>query len=105
MSATLIAFIILTAIIGGYLIDYQKNKLEWQSKNSKQDEEVDDLRKLVQQMKKRIENLEAIAAQNPEDFKMNDANPREFIEIDDEQSIKNENRKKVADQVKSKGDK
>lgn len=103
MSPTLIAFIILTAIIGGYLIDYQKNKLEWRSKNSKQDEQVDDLRKLVQQMKKRLENLEAIAAQNPEDFKMNDANPREFIEIDDEQSIKQENRKKVANQAKSKG--
>lgn len=104
MSPTLIAFIILTAIIGGYLIDYQKNKLKWQSQNSKQDEQVDDLRKLVQQMKKRIENLEAIAAQNPVDFKMNNANPREFIEIDDKQSIKAENRKKVANQVKSKGD-
>lgn len=104
MSPTLIAFIVLTAIIGGYLIDYQKNKLKWQSQNSKQDEEVDDLRKLVQQMKKRIENLEAIAAQNPDDFKMGDANPREFIEIDDEDSIKHENIKKVANQAKSKGD-
>ena len=104
MSGTFIALIILTAIIGGYLIDYQKNKLKWQSQNSKQDEQVDDLRKLVQQMKKRIENLEAIAAQNPEDFKMNDANPREFIEIDDKESIKQENRKKVANQVKLKGD-
>lgn len=104
MSPTLIALIILTAIVGGYLIDYQKSKLEWQSKNSKQDEQVDDLRKLVQQMKKRLENLEAIAAQNPDDFKMSDANPREFIEIDDQQSIKQENRKKVANQAKSKGD-
>lgn len=75
MSGALVAVIILVAILGGYLIDYQKNKLQWESKNSKQDEEVDDLRKLVQQMKKRIENLEAIAAQNPDDFKMNDANP------------------------------
>lgn len=103
MSGTFIALIILTAIIGGYLIDYQKNKLEWQSKNSKQDEEVDDLRKLVQQMKKRIENLEAIAAQNPEDFKKSDSNPRDFIEIDDEETIKKENQQKVANQVKSKG--
>jgi hypothetical protein len=104
MSPTLTAFIILTAIIGAYLIDYQKNKLKWQSQNSKQDEQVDDLRKLVQQMKKRIENLEAIAAQNPEDFKMNDANPREFIEIDDEEPIKKENRKRVANKAKLKGD-
>ncbi len=104
MSPTLIAIIILTAVIGGYLIDYQKSKLEWQSKNSKQDEQVDDLRKLVQQMKKRIENLEAIAAQNPDDFKMGDANPREFIEINDQQSTKQENRKKVANQAKATGD-
>lgn len=104
MSGALIAVIILTAVIGGYLIDYQKNKLEWESKNSKQDEEVDDLRKLVQQMKKRIENLEAIAAQNPDDFKMNDANPRDFIEIDDQETLKQENRQKVANQAKEKGD-
>ncbi|MDZ7717470.1 MAG: hypothetical protein U5K72_01470 [Balneolaceae bacterium] len=102
MSGALVAVIILVAILGGYLIDYQKNKLQWESKNSKQDEEVDDLRKLVQQMKKRIENLEAIAAQNPDDFKMNDANPRDFIEVDDKQSITEENKQKVADRAKTK---
>lgn len=104
MSGTLVAIIILVAVLGGYLIDYQKNKLQWESKNSKQDEEVNELRKLVQQMKKRVENLEAIAAQNPEDFKMNDANPRDFIEIDEKEAIKQENRQKVADRVKNKGD-
>lgn len=103
MSGTFIALIILTAIIGGYLIDYQKNKLKWQSTNTKQNEEVDDLRKLVQQMKKRIENLEAIAAQNPTDFKMNDSKPRDFIEIEDEETIKQQNRQKIADKVKTKG--
>lgn len=104
MSGTLIAIIILTAILGGYLIDYQKHKLQWQSKNNKREEEVGDLRKLVQQMKKRIENLEAIAAQNPDDFKTNNSKPRDFIEIDDEESIKEENTRKVADQVKTKSD-
>lgn len=83
MPGILIAIIVLTAILGGYVIDYQKNKLKWRSTNSKQNEEVDDLRKLVQQMKKRIENLEAIAAQNPDDFKIGDSNPRDFIEIDE----------------------
>lgn len=102
MSGTFIALIILTAIIGGYLIDYQKNKLKWQSTNTKQNEEVDDLRKLLQQMKKRIENLEAIAAQNPDEFRANDSNPRDFIEIDDE-SIKEKNQQKVADQINAKG--
>ena len=104
MSGVFIALIILTAIIGGYAIDYQKNKLQWQSKNSKQDEEVGDLRKLVQQMKKRIENLEAIAAQNPSDFKMGDSNPRDVIELDDEEPLKRENREKVANHVKIKGE-
>ena len=104
MSGTFIALIIVIAIVGGYLIDYQKNKLEWQSKNSKQDEEVDDLRKLVQQMKKRIENLEAIAAQNPDEFRTGESNPRNFIEIDDRESIKKENQQKVADQVKMKSE-
>lgn len=104
MSGTLIALIIVIAIVGGYLIDYQKNKLEWQSKNSKQDEEVDDLRKLVQQLKKRIENLEAIAAQSPDEFQTGESNPRNFIEIDDEESIKQENQQKVADQVNMKSD-
>ena len=104
MSGTFIAIIILTAILGGYLIDYQKHKLQWQSKNNKREAEVDDLRKLVQQMKKRIENLEAIAAQNPSDFNMNDSNPRDFIEIDEEQSMKEENKRKVAEQAKTKGE-
>lgn len=104
MSSVIIAIIVLTAIVGGYLIDYQKNKLQWQSKNSKQDEEVSELRKLVQQMKKRIENLEAIAAQNPSDFTMNDSKPRDFIEIDEEESVKKENARKVADKAKMKGE-
>lgn len=103
MSGTFIALIILAAIIGGYLIDYQKNKLKWQSNNTKQDEEVGDLRKLVQQLKKRIENLEAIAAENPDEFKGKESNPRDFIEIDDEESIKKENQQKVAEQAKTKG--
>ena len=34
---------------------------------------------------------------------MGDANPRDFIEIDDQESIKQENRKKVANQAKTKG--
>lgn len=104
MSGTLIAIIVLTAILGGYLIDYQKNKLRWQSKNTKQEEEVDDLRKLVQQMKKRIENLEAIAAENPSEFRTNDSKPRDFIEIDDEDPVKKENRKKVEERAKMKGE-
>lgn len=103
MSGTFIAFIILTAIIGGYLIDYQKNKLKWQSTNSKQNEEVDDLRELLQQMKKRIENLEAIAANDPDEFKATQSNTKDFIEIDNEEKIRNDNQKKVAEQANLKG--
>lgn len=93
----------IVAIIGGYIIDYQKNKLKWRAKNSQTDEQVEDLRKLVSQMKKRIENLEAIAAGNPGDFRQSDADPLDRIEIDEQDSIKKENEKNVADMAKVKG--
>jgi predicted PurR-regulated permease PerM len=60
MSGTLIAFIILTAIIGGYLIDYQKNKLKWQSNNVESNQDINELQKQLEKVTKRIENLEAI---------------------------------------------
>lgn len=60
MSGTLIAIIILTAIFGGYIIDYQKNKLKWQSKNTESSKDLDELKVEMDRMRKRIENLEAI---------------------------------------------
>ncbi len=97
MSGTFIAIIILAAIVGGYLIDYQKNKLEWQSKNNQSDKELNEVREEMKRMKKRIENLEAIAA---DDSLGRTHQSTATIEIDDEQSIKEENRKTVANKAK-----
>jgi hypothetical protein len=94
----------LVAIIGGYIIDYQKNKLKWQDKSSKTAEDLDEVRTLVHQMKKRIENLEAIAANDPEEFKSKSSDPLGRIEMDRDEQIKNENQQKVSNLAKEKGD-
>lgn len=99
MSAFIWLLIPLTAIVGGYIIDYQKNKLKWQSKNSQQTEELDELRKIVLQMKKRIENLEAIAVEDSSGF--NETFGR--IEID-HKDLKTENEQNVAKMAKEKGE-
>lgn len=65
MSGTLIAIIILTAIFGGYVIDYQKNKLKWQSKNAESSKDFDELKVEMDRMRKRIEHLEAIVTDEP----------------------------------------
>lgn len=96
--------IALAVIIGGYIVDYQKNKLKWQDKSSKTAEDLDEIRTLVHQMKKRIENLEAIAASDPEEFKSKTSDPLDRIEIDRDEQIKKENERKVSNLAKEKGD-
>jgi hypothetical protein len=103
MASWMVFLIIMTAILGGFFFEYKSDKKELSGVNKKQEEEINDLRKLVQQLKKRIENLEAIAAEAPEDFEAGGSNPRNIIEID-ETSIASENRKKVAERAKTKTD-
>jgi phage shock protein B len=100
MSGTFIAIIILAAIVGGYLIDYQKNKLEWQSKNNQSDKELNEVREEMKRMKRRIENLEAIAADDSPGRTHQSSTSSATIEIVDEQTIKEENRKTVANKAK-----
>ncbi|MFO7800025.1 hypothetical protein [Rhodohalobacter sp.] len=104
MSAFGWIIVALAAIIGGYIIDYQKNKLKWQDKSSKTAEDLDEIRTLVHQMKKRIENLEAIAASDPEEFKSKASDPLDRIKMDRDEQIKNENQQKVSNLAKEKGD-
>lgn len=104
MSAFGWIIVALAAIIGGYIIDYQKNKLKWQDKSSKTADDLDDIRTLVHQMKKRIENLEAIAASDPEEFKSKASDPLDRIKMDGDEQIKNENQQKVSNLAKEKGD-
>lgn len=105
MSAWIWVLIPLVAIIGGYIIDYQKNKLKWQNQTNSNEKELDELRVLTQQMKKRIENLEAIAAESPSDFQKNPGSERlNRIEIDDRKKEKDENRINVEQMAKNKGE-
>jgi hypothetical protein len=104
MSGFIWILIPLVVIVGGYIIDYQKNKLRWQARNTQADDELEEMRKLVFQMKKRIENLEAIAAGDPAGFKRENKDPHEIIEIPDEEQIKKENETTVAKMAKTKGE-
>lgn len=97
MAAWIWVLIPLVAIIGGFILDYQKNKMKMMNKGRQNEQEVDELRKLVESLKKRIENLEAIAAGEPEEFSTGAGVGMSEIEIEDEASIKKENRDEVAD--------
>lgn len=95
MAAWIWVLIPLVAIIGGFIIEYQKNKMTMMNKSRQNEEEVEDLRKLVNSLKGRIENLEAIAAGEPDDFSTGAGRGMEEIEID-ESSAAEENKKEVS---------
>lgn len=97
MAAWIWVLIPLVAIIGGFIIEYQKNKMTMMNRSRQNEEEVDDLRKLVNSLKGRIENLEAIAAGEPDDFTTGAGKGMEEIEIDEETSIKDENQREVSE--------
>lgn len=97
MAAWIWVFVPLVAIIGGLILEYQKNKMKMMNRSRHNEEEVEELRKLVSAMKGRIENLEAIAAGNPEEFSTGAGKGMSEIEIDEEPSIKEENQQQVSD--------
>lgn len=103
MASWIWVLIPLVAIIGAYIIDYQKNKMKWQVKNNQSDKELDEIRKVVFQLKKRVENLEAIATDDTYTGTRSH-NPADSIEFDDEEIIRRENRQNVAKKAKSKGE-
>lgn len=104
MSAWIWVLIPLVAIIGGYIIDYQKNKLKWQNQTNSNEAELEDLKKLTDKLKSRIENLEAIAANDPEEFTSQESNSfgSVDIDIDDRESQHEKNRSKVENIAKKK---
>lgn len=83
MAAWIWILIPLAAIIGGMILEYQKNKMKLMNRTEHHEEQVEDLRKLVHSLKSRIENLEAIAAGAPEDFKTGAGTGMQEIEIDE----------------------
>jgi len=94
MSAWIWVLIPLVAIIGGYIIDYQKNKLKWQNQTNSNEAELEDLKVLTGQLKSRIENLEAIAAGDPDEFSSS-GDSLGTIEVDDRETQKEKNRSTV----------
>lgn len=97
MAAWIWVLIPLVAIIGGFIIEYQKNKMKMMDRSRQNEEEVDDLRKLVNSLKGRIENLEAIAAGDPDELSTGAGKGLEEIEIEDDSSIEEENQQEVSD--------
>lgn len=103
MSAWIWILIPLVAIIGGYIIDYQKNKLKWLSKTASNENELEEIRTLVHKLKKRIENLEAIAAGSDTLHNTNESQAIEYSQIEmGQDQIVTENEKTVANKVKTK---
>lgn len=92
-----IFLIVIVSVVGGLIIEYQKNKMQMMGKSRQNEVEVEELRKLVNSMKSRIENLEAIAAGNPDEFSTGAGKGMSEIEIDEEPSIKKENQQQVSD--------
>lgn len=96
MASWIWILIPLVAIIGGMILEYQKNKMKLMNKSRQNEQEVDDVRKLVNSLKTRIENLEAIAAGEPEEFKTGAGAGMKEIEIE-EVDHKEENKQKVSE--------
>ncbi|MGK7369888.1 MAG: hypothetical protein ACNS64_06705 [Candidatus Halalkalibacterium sp. M3_1C_030] len=96
MATWIWVLIPLAAIIGGMILEYQKNKMKLMNKSRQNEQEVDDVRKLVNSLKTRIENLEAIAAGEPEEFKTGAGAGMKEIEIE-EMDHREENKQKVSD--------
>ncbi len=86
------AWIAIVAIVGGMYTGYKTEKLKMQSSITAKNEELDDLRKMVGSLKSRIENLEAIAAQSPDEIRGSGIGK---IEIEDEIDAVEENQKAV----------
>jgi len=102
MSAWIWVLIPLVAIIGGYIIDYQKNKLKWQNQTNSNEAELEDLKEITEQLKTRIENLEAIAAEEPDEFASRDQSSYSSIEVDDRETQREKNQAKVQNIAKRK---
>ena len=102
MAAWIWVLIPLVAIIGGFILDYQKNKMKMMTKGRQNEQEVEEIRKLVDSLKKRIENLEAIAAGEPEEFNSGAGVGMSEIEISDEEEFKQQNKNTVSDMANKK---
>jgi len=77
------ALIPIIAIVGGLFIEYRKQELKAEEKRMTSSKEIHELRKIIQNLKSRIEKLEgAVSSSSKNDTKKNI--PLDDIEIKDE---------------------
>lgn len=59
----------LAAIFTAFILNFQKNQLELSKSNKFNEDRVEELENELQRLTRRIENLETIAASEPDEFK------------------------------------
>lgn len=78
------AIVAIVAIVGGLFYAYKEEELKAEQNRMGSARELNELRKIVHNLKSRVENLEAIATEEGSTFSKEEANPLGEIEIDDE---------------------
>ncbi|MGF1669840.1 MAG: hypothetical protein ACFCU6_05275 [Balneolaceae bacterium] len=96
MTSWMIFIIVIAAIISGFFLEYKSKEKKFKGINNQYENEFNEMRTLIQQLKKRIENLEAIAAVEPDEFK-SASKKYQKIEVDESASEKEKNERKVSD--------
>ncbi|MCA1801037.1 MAG: hypothetical protein LC662_01090 [Rhodothermaceae bacterium] len=79
---TFLTIIVVASLLIGAFSEYQKNKLKHQKTQAENRESVKDLETQLASLRKRIENLEVIAASDSESF----ADRRKSIILDDSET-------------------
>lgn len=78
------AVVAIVAIGGGLLFAYKEKEMEMEEKRMGSARELNEMRQIIQNLKSRVENLEAIAAEDSRSTSQKEANPLGEIQIDDE---------------------
>lgn len=104
MASWIWVLIPIVVIVGGYIIDYQKNKHKWHNQTSSNEAELEELRLIMQQLKKRIENLEAIATEDVDHLQGSETNTLGRIEVDEHEQIEKKHNNNSAGKASNKGE-
>ena len=75
------AIIPIVAIVGGMILEYRKNEMKHEEKMRAGSQEIQELRKILHNLKSRIEHLEAIVTEERE---MKKDVPLDDIEVKDD---------------------
>ncbi len=78
------ALIPMIAIIGGLVYAYKEKELEMEEKRMGSSRELNEMRKIIHNLKSRVENLEAIVTEEEKKSSAKSASSLSDIEIDDE---------------------